>query len=227
MQFHSEILKNHIFVWYRHLISQSDSYHLCHSYREENCCADLLAKEGYHVVGSFICLFVCLFFFLVCLFFVFFCFPLSFVLSQFEAILDLSQANTSYYQVHKVRPITKRYVLQLVSTITIQGPTEICQVSWNKNIKKQAKCQSHISACKQWHMPHISTYKQWHPTRVSDNISDPINCWHVSPWKSRHFCQSNDATCLGEKVLKLLQSDCDICHQSNFATWRSPTPKLL
>lgn len=31
------------------------------------------------------------------------------------------------YQVHKVRPITKRHVPLLGSVITIQKPTEICQ----------------------------------------------------------------------------------------------------
>ena len=74
-------------------------------------------------------------------------------------------------------------------------------------------------------------------TRVSDDISSlshvsndrgsPIGCWQVSPWKSKHFGQSKDAMCLGENVLKLLQSNCDTCHQSSFATCRSPTPKLL
>ena len=38
-------------------------------------------------------------------------------------------ADTSYYQVQKVRPIIKRHVLLLGFVITIQKPTEICQVS--------------------------------------------------------------------------------------------------
>ena len=32
---------------------------------------------------------------------------------------------------------------------------------------------------------------------------------------------------LEKKVLNLLQSDCDTCHQLNFATCHSPTLKLL
>ena len=65
------------------------------------------------------------------------------------------------------------------------------------------------------------------PARVSDDIGSPIGYWNVSPWKSKHFGQSKDAMCLGEEVLKLLQSDCDTCHQSSFTTYRLPTPKLL
>ena len=46
-----------------------------------------------------------------------------------EKIPDLSQADTSYYQIHKIQPITKRHVLLLDFAITTQKPTEICQVS--------------------------------------------------------------------------------------------------
>ena len=42
------------------------------------------------------------------------------------------------------------------------------------------------------------------PMCVSDDTSSPIGRWHLSPWKSKHFNQSYDATCLGEKVLKAL-----------------------
>ena len=89
---------------------------------------------------------------------------------------------------------------------------------WNKGIKCMQKT-NHTSTRVS---DDISS-----PTRVSNDAGSPIGCWHVSPWKSKHFGQSKDATCLGEKVLKLLQSDCDTCHQSSFATCRSPTPKLL
>ena len=41
-------------------------------------------------------------------------------------IPDLSQADTSYYQVHKIQPITKHHVLLLDFAITTQKPTEIC-----------------------------------------------------------------------------------------------------
>ena len=56
-------------------------------------------------------------------------------------IPDLSQADTSQYQVHKIQPITKHHVLLLDFAITTQKPTEICQVS--------CKNQSHLSTCKQ------------------------------------------------------------------------------
>ena len=55
-------------------------------------------------------------------------------------IPDLSQADTSYYQVHKIQPITKHHVLLLGFANTTQKPTEICQVS--------CKNQSHLSTCK-------------------------------------------------------------------------------
>ena len=44
-------------------------------------------------------------------------------------IPNLSRADTSYYQVHKIQPITKHHVLLLGFAITTQKPTEICQVS--------------------------------------------------------------------------------------------------
>ena len=55
-------------------------------------------------------------------------------------IPDLSQADTLYYQVHKIQPITKHHVLLLGFAITTQKPTEIYQVS--------CKNQSHLSTCK-------------------------------------------------------------------------------
>ena len=60
-------------------------------------------------------------------------------------ILNPSQVDTLYYQVHKVRPITECHVLQLGSTITIQEPIEVYQVSLNKNIKSMQNV-NHTSA---------------------------------------------------------------------------------
>ena len=68
-------------------------------------------------------------------------------------IPDLSQADISYYWVHKIQPITKHHVLLLGFTITTQKPIEICQVS--------CKNQSHLSTCKWWHKQ-PRTCKQWH-----------------------------------------------------------------
>ena len=42
-------------------------------------------------------------------------------------IPDLSQADTSHYQVHKIQPITKHHVLLLGFAITTHKPTENCQ----------------------------------------------------------------------------------------------------
>ena len=73
-------------------------------------------------------------------------------------IPNLLQANTSYYQVHKIQQITKHCVLLLDFAITTQKPTEICQMS--------CKNQSCISA-------HVSDDTS-SLTRVSDDISGPI-----------------------------------------------------
>ena len=56
-------------------------------------------------------------------------------------ILDLSQTDTSYYQVHKIQPIIKHRVLLLDFAITTQKPTEICQVSCKKPITHQCICK--------------------------------------------------------------------------------------
>ena len=107
--------------------------------------------------------------------------------------MDLPQADTSYYQVHNIWPITKRHVLLLVSTITIQKPREIFQVSLNKKNKKHAKCQSHTGMCKQWHKQSnqvltcvtlkIKTFqpiKQCHVSWRKSLKAPPIMLWHVS-----------------------------------------------
>ena len=73
-------------------------------------------------------------------------------------IPDLSQANTSYYQVHKIQPITKRHVLLLDFAITTQKPTEICQVSCKNQSRINARVSDDTSSL----------------ARVSDDISEPI-----------------------------------------------------
>ena len=78
-------------------------------------------------------------------------------------IPNLSQADTSHYQVHKIQPITKHHVLLLDFAITTHKPTKICQVS--------CKNQSHLSTCKRWHKQ-PRTCKRWH--------KQPRTCkrWH-------------------------------------------------
>ena len=93
-----------------------------------------------------------------------------------EKIPDLSQADTSYYQIHKIQPITKRHVLLLDFAITTQKPTEICQVS--------CKNQSRISA------------------RVSDDTSGPIKLWHVSPIRLRHVSLTHLQTPINRSLPK-------------------------
>ena len=56
-------------------------------------------------------------------------------------IPDLSQVDTSYYQVHKIQQITKHHVLLLDFAITTQKPIEICQVS----CKNQSRINARVS----------------------------------------------------------------------------------
>ena len=100
----------------------------------------------------------------------------------------LSQADTSYYWVHKIQLITKHHVLLLGFTITTQKPTEICQVS--------CKNQSHLSMCKRWHK-HLSTCKRWH--------KQPCTCkqWHKqsSACKRWHRRTNQVVTCVTNQTL--------------------------
>ena len=91
-------------------------------------------------------------------------------------IPDLSQADTSHYQVHKIQPITNHHILLLGFAITIQKPTEICQVS--------CKNQSRISV------------------RVSDDISGPIRLWHVSPIGLCHVLLTHLQTLINRSLPK-------------------------
>ena len=82
-------------------------------------------------------------------------------------ILNLSQADTSYYRVHKIQPITKCHVLLLGFVITTQKPTEICQVSC-KNNHASARVSDDTSS-----LAHVSN-DIYDPVHVSDDISGPI-----------------------------------------------------
>ena len=103
-------------------------------------------------------------------------------------IPDLSQADTSQYQVHKIQPITKHHVLLLDFAITTQKPTEICQVS--------CKNQSHLSACKQWHK-HLSACKRWHrqSSACKQWHKQPRTCkqWHKQPRACKQWHQQSSA----------------------------------
>ena len=73
-------------------------------------------------------------------------------------IPDLSQADTSHYQVHKIQPITEHHVLLLGFAITIQKPIEICQVSCKNQSRISARVSDDSSSL----------------ARVSDDTSGPI-----------------------------------------------------
>ena len=102
-------------------------------------------------------------------------------------IPDLSQADTSYYWVHKIQPITKHHILLLGFAITTQKPTEICQVS--------CKNQSHLNTCKRWHKQ-PRTCKQWH--------KQPCTCkqWHKqsSACKQWHRRTNQVVTCVTNRT---------------------------
>ena len=113
-------------------------------------------------------------------------------------IPNLSQADTSYYQVHKIQPITKHHILLLGFAITTQKPTEICQVS--------CKNQSHLSTCKRWrkHLARVSD-DRGSLARVSDDISKPIRLWHVSPIRLRHVSLTHPQTPINRSLPKTFQ----------------------
>ena len=102
-------------------------------------------------------------------------------------ISDLSQADTSYYQVHKIQQITKHHILLLGFAITTQKPTEICQVS--------CKNQSHLSTCKRWHK-HLSACKRWH------RQSSACKQWHrrSSTCKRWHRQTNQVVTCVTNRT---------------------------
>ena len=83
-------------------------------------------------------------------------------------IPDLSQVDTSYYQVHKIQPITKHHVLLLDFAITTQKPTEICQVSCKNQSRINARVSDDRSS-----LVRVSDDTS-NLARVSDDISGPI-----------------------------------------------------
>ena len=85
-------------------------------------------------------------------------------------ISDLLQANTSYYQVHKIQPITKHRVLLLDFSITTQKPTEICQVSCKNQSRISARVSDDTSS-----LEHVSDDTS-SLARVSDDTSNPRAC---------------------------------------------------
>ena len=100
-------------------------------------------------------------------------------------IPDLSQADTSHYQVHKIQPITKHHVLLLGFAITTHKPTENCQCHARTN---------HTSA-------RVSN-DTGSPARVSDDTSGPIRLWHVSPIRLRHVLLTHLQTPINRSLPK-------------------------
>ena len=115
----------------------------------------------------------------------------------------------SYYQVHKIQPITERHVLLLGFAITTQKPTEICQVS--------CKNQSHISMCKRWHKQ-SSMCKRWHmqSSACKYDISRPIRLWHVSPIRLRYVSLTHPQTPINRSLPKTFR-DTKIQKYKSFA----------
>ena len=111
-------------------------------------------------------------------------------------IPDLSQVDTSYYQIHKIQQITKRHVLLLDFAITTQKPTEICQVSCKNQSRISARVSDDTSslACVSDDTSSLA--------RVSDDISRPIRLWHVSPIRLRHVSLTYPQTPINRSLPK-------------------------
>ena len=102
----------------------------------------------------------------------------------------------SHYQDHKILPITKHHVLLLGFAITIQKPTEICQVS--------CKNQSHISTRVNDDTSSFARVSDdtSNLARVSDDLGGPIRLWHVSPIKLRHVSLTHPQTPINRSLLE-------------------------
>ena len=155
----------------------------------------IIIKKKSHVWTGRFCYWIYVaFFFLIGIMLVFFFFleEQTFIIYKYFCregkISDLSQADTSYYRVHKIQVITKHHVLLLGFTIITQKPTEICQVS--------CKNQSHLSTCKQWHK-HLNACKQWHKQ------SSTYKQWHMrsSTCKRWHRRTNQAVTCVTNRTL--------------------------
>ena len=101
-------------------------------------------------------------------------------------ISDLLQANTSYYQVHKIQSITKHRLLLLDFAITTQKPTEICQVSCKNQSRISARVSDDTSSL----------------AYVSDDTNGPIKLWHVSPIRLRHVSLTHPQTPINRSLPK-------------------------
>ena len=114
-------------------------------------------------------------------------------------IPDLSQADTSYYQVHKIQQITKRHILLLDFAITTHKPTEICQVSCKNQSRINARVSDDTSslACISDDTSNLA--------RVSNDTSGPIRLWHVSPIKLRHVSLIHPQTPINRNLPKAFQ----------------------
>ena len=104
-------------------------------------------------------------------------------------ISDLSQADTSYYQVHKIQPITKRHILLVDFAITTHKATEICQMSCKNQSRISARVSDDTSSL----------------AHVSDDTSRPIKLWHVSPIKLRHVSLTHSQTPINRSLPKAFQ----------------------
>ena len=111
-------------------------------------------------------------------------------------IPDLSQADTSYYQVHKIQPITKHHVLLLDFAITTQKPTEICQVSCKNQSRINVRVSDDTSS-----LARVSDDTS-NLAHVSDDISGPIRLWHVSPIRLRHMSLTHPQTPINRSLPK-------------------------
>ena len=80
--------------------------------------------------------------------------------------------------------ITKHHILLLSFTITIQKPTEICQVSCKNQSRISARVSDDTSSLARVSNDLINPARvsddTSSPTRISDDIRGPIRLWHVS-----------------------------------------------
>ena len=89
----------------------------------------------------------------------------------------------SHYQIHKIQQITKHHVLLLGFAITIQKPTEICQVSCKNQSRISIYVSDDTSSFARVSNNTSSFARVSDDTsnlaRVSDDLSEPIRLRHM------------------------------------------------
>ena len=111
-------------------------------------------------------------------------------------IPDLSQADTSQYQVHKIQPITKHHVLLLGHARTNHTSARVSNdISTSTRVSNDTSSPARVSDDTD------------DLARVSDDIGRPIRLWHMSPIELRHLSLTHLQTPINRSLPKAFERD--------------------